>query len=131
MPAKSTALAILDPDLRQAVLRLHGWEQRRRWYVLLLLWLIVVPICLLLLRYPLSLLVDYFTWSGLRYGLAFNPKPASGLLVTLLLTVTSLLSRWFYHVFGLSGAEIRRLEKRVLRIRARGKQDPLWHKVWG
>lgn len=131
MAAKSLALATLEPDLRRAVLRLHGWEQRRRWFLLLLLWLVVVPICLLLLRYPLSLLADYFTWSGLRYGLAFNPKPASGLLVTLLLTLTSLLSQGGYRLFGLSRAEVRRLEKRVLRIRERGRQSPLWQKVWG
>lgn len=117
--------------MQAAVTRLHRWEQKRRWILVALLWLLLVPLCLLLLRYPIGLLWDYFTWSGVRYGLAFNPIPAAGLIFTLLLTLSSLISRWFYRTYALTATEVRRLEKRALRIHARGQSHPLWRRVWG
>ena len=117
--------------MKQAVLRLHNWEQRRRWQMVTLLWLLLLPVCLVLLRYPISLLLEYFTWSGLRYGLAFNPIPTAGLVLTLVLTLSSLLSQCFYGIYGLTSTEVRRLEKRARRIQARGQNSPLWWKVWG
>lgn len=83
------------------------------------------------LRYPLALLGDYFTWSAVRYGLAFHPIPAAVLIGTLLFTGTSLLARWFYRSYGLGGPEVRRLEKQVRRIQQRGQSHPLWPRVWG
>jgi hypothetical protein len=125
------ALERLPPHLQQAVAKLHAWEQRKRWILVALLWLLWVPFCLVLLRYPISLLLDYFTWSGVRYGLAFNRVAAVGLVTTLLLTLTSLLSHGFYNRYGLATTEVRRLEKRALRIQARGESHPLWRKIWG
>lgn len=125
------AIEHLEPSLQGAIQRLHDWEQRRRWIVVVLLWLLLFPCCLLLLHAPIGLLLDYFTWAGVRYGLAFNPIPAAGLLVTLLLTLSSLISQWFYRTYGLTAIEIRRLEKRVMQIQARGQSHPLWHRVWG
>lgn len=117
--------------MQEAVQRLHRWEQKRRWLLVTLLWLVLLPFCLLLLRYPISLLLDYFTWSGVRYGLAFNPIPAAGLILTCLLTVSSLISSWFYRTYGLTVSEVQRLEKRATRIQAKGKSHPLWPRVWG
>lgn len=117
--------------MQDAVKRLHRLEQKRRWLLVTLLWLVLFPLCLLLLRYPISLLLEYFTWSGVRYGLAFNPMPAAGLSFTFLLTLSSLISRWFYQTYGLTNTEVRRLEKRAMRIQARGQKHPLWRKVWG
>lgn len=125
MPKQSAALDRLDPDLRQAVLQRYAWEQRRRWFVLAILWLVGVPLCLWLLRYHLGLLQEVFTWAALRYGLIFNPKPAIALLATLLLSATSLISWGVHRHFGLSRAEVKRLEKQVRRIQTRGKQHPL------
>jgi hypothetical protein len=130
-PLPSPALESLQPPLRQAVIRLHAWEQRRRWILVALLWLLVVPFCLWLLRARISLLLEYFTWSGLRYGLAFNQVAAMGLLATLLLTLTSVWSRWFYSHYGLAATEVRRLERLALRIQARGEGHPLWRRLWG
>lgn len=131
MEKNSPALQRLQPDLRQAVLRLHSWEQRRRWLIISLFWLVLLPLCLAMLRYHLGLLFEYFTWSGLRYGLAFNPIPAAGIMATVLLTLSSLLSQWFYRHYGLTAPEVYRLEKRARRIRAKGERYPLWWKVWG
>ena len=117
--------------MQNAVGRLHRLEQKRRWLLVAALWLLLFPFCLLLLRYSISLLLDYFTWSGVRYGLAFNPIPAAGLILTVLLTISSLLSQWFYQTYGLTSTEVRRLEKRAMRIQARGQRHPLWNKIWG
>ena len=117
--------------MQEAVQRLHRLEQKRRWLLVGLLWLLLFPCCLLLLRYPIGLLLQYFTWSGVRYGLAFNPIPAAGLLLTILLTLSSLISQWFYQSYGLTDTEVRRLEKRATRIQARGQRHPLWRKIWG
>ena len=84
-----------------------------------------------MLRYHISLLMEYFTWAGVRYGLAFNPIPATGLAITILLTLSSTISRWFYKTYGLTATEVQRLEKRVKRIQARGESHPLWARVWG
>jgi len=125
------ALDHLSPPMQNAVQQLHRWEQRRRWLQVALLWLCLFPLCLWLLRYHVGLLRDYFTWSAIRYGLAFNPIPATGLVLTFCLTVSSLLSHWFYQTYGLSSTEVRRLEKRAARIQAKGQGHPLWKTLWG
>lgn len=117
--------------MQEAVQRLHRWEQKRRWLLVFLLWFLLFPLCLLLLRYPIGLLLEYFTWSGVRYGLAFRPIPAAGLILTFLLTLSSLISQWFYRRYGLTSTEVKRLEKRAMRIQAKGQSHPLWHRVWG
>lgn len=131
MKPPNPALEALPPHLQQAVVKLHAWEQRKRWLLVALMWLLGVPFCLILLRDRISLLLDYFTWSGVRYGLAFNRVAAFGLVTTLLLTLTSLLSQGLYKRYGLATAEVKRLEKRVLRIQARGERHPLWRRIWG
>lgn len=131
MDKPNLAIEQLPPAMQTAVKRLHNWEQKRRWVLVILLWLLLFPVCLLLLHYPIRLLLEYFTWSGVRYGLAFNPIPAAGLLLTILLTCSSLISQWFYQTYGLTSTEVRRLQKRATRIQARGESHPLWLKVWG
>lgn len=130
-PMRSRAFDALGPELKEPVHRLYRAQQQQRWRLVLLLWLAIVPLSLWGLRQTLGLLWEYFTWSALRYGLIYHPISALGLLVTVLLTLTSTFAEWGVRRWGYSGEEVRSLKRQVERIRAKGEKHPLWPKVWG
>ena len=125
-PSGSGAIAPLDATFRQEVERLHQINLYGRWVVLGLLWLTVGCLSLWGLRYPISLLLDYFTWSAVRYGLIFNRLPAIGLLVCIFFALSLLLRQMRFWSFGITPAERQRLEKQVCQIRLQGESHPLW-----
>ncbi|NJR69670.1 MAG: hypothetical protein HC771_14160 [Synechococcales cyanobacterium CRU_2_2] len=130
-PTRSRAFKALEPELKEPVQRLYHAQQQQRWRLVLLLWWGGVPLSLWGLRQTLALLWEYFTWSALRYGLIYHPISALGLLVTVLLTLTSAFAELGFRRWGYSGQEVRRLKRQVERIRAKGEKHPLWAKVWG
>lgn len=119
----------IDPKLRSAVQRLHQVTVYGRWLVVLGLWLTVGSFSLWGLRYPISLMRDYFTWAALRYGLVYHPISAIGLGLCIGMTISVLVWQSRNILFGLPPAEQQRLEKMVLRIHQQGVSHPLWRWV--
>jgi hypothetical protein len=104
--------------------RLYRQQAAQRRFILGFLWLIIMPASLWVLRQEMQLLWQYFTWTGLRYGLAFHPLAAMGLITTLGFTTASLLhySQWL--LFGVSRPEVRRLRRQAQQqIRQQSKRQ--------
>ncbi|MBC7970829.1 MAG: hypothetical protein H7Z11_12015 [Verrucomicrobia bacterium] len=118
-----------DIAFQQDVERLYRLTLYGRWGVVVILWLTIGLLSLWGLRYPISLLLDYFTWAAVRYGLAFNRLPAIGLATCIGFTVAVLLQQSRNELFGLSQRDQQRLEQQVQRIRLQGSSHPLWRFV--
>ncbi len=115
-----------DPQFEQQVQRLHRLTIYARWLVVGLLWLTIAPLCLWSLRSEFALWRDYFTWTAVRYGLAYNRLATFGLVICLGMTVSTLVWQSRNVLWKLPVTERKRLEKQVLRIRRKGKSHPLW-----
>ena len=124
--AIESAVDTSDRRLQQEVERLYRLTLYGRWGVVVGLWLTVGALSLWGLRYPISLLLDYFTWSAVRYGLTFHRLPAIGLATCIGFTVAVLLRQSRNEFFGLSQHARQRLERHVQRIRLQGHSHPLW-----
>lgn len=130
-PAKDSSLieldhVQLDPVFQRQVERLHHLTVWGRWIFAISMWLIVAPLSLWGLRYPISLMIEYFTWAALYYGLYFHPVPALGLAFCLAMTTAILIWQSRNILFGLPKREQQRLVKQVLYIRKQGQSHPLW-----
>nr|WP_199329561.1 hypothetical protein [Coleofasciculus sp. FACHB-1120] len=97
-----------------------------RWLVAGLLWITIGPLSLWGLRYPISLLKEYFTWAAVRYGLYYNPLPALGLALCIGMTASVLVWQSRNILLGIPSRERHRLEQQVYRIRQQGQSHPLW-----
>lgn len=106
--------------------RLHQLTVWARWLVVSCLWATIGLLSLWGLRGELALLQQYFTWTAVRYGLAYNPLPAIGLGLCLGLTVATLVWQSRNILWGLPRAERRRLIQHARRIRRQGPSHPLW-----
>lgn len=116
----------LDANFRAAVQRLHRLTVYARWAVAALLWSTLGTLSLWNLKETISLLQQYFTWSALRYGLAYHLLAAIGLSLCVGVTVSTLVWQSRNVLFGLPQSEQQRLEKQVLKIRQQGQSHPLW-----
>jgi hypothetical protein len=115
-----------DTVLQDQIIRLHRLTVYGRWSVVILLWLTVAPLSLWGLRYPITLLREYFTWAAVRYGLAYHPVPAIGLSLCIGMTVAVLVWQSRNILLGLPDRDKQRLARQVQRIRQQGKSHPLW-----
>ncbi len=122
---------LLDPLFREQVDRLHQLTVYARWIFAGVLWMTVGSVSLWGLRYPISLIHEYFTWAAVRYGLVFSPYPAFGLFLCLGVTLGILVWQTRNCLLGLPKRERKRLEQSVLRIRQQGSSHPLWKFVVG
>ncbi|MDA0269006.1 MAG: hypothetical protein O3A14_19105 [Cyanobacteria bacterium] len=75
---------------------------RRLWWLTLGLWLTVGSASLWNLRRTFEQLSVYFTWTAIRYGLAFNRPAAAGLGLCLGMTVVLLVRESRHLIWGLS-----------------------------
>lgn len=116
----------LDDVLLEDVKRLHQLTVYGRWLVIGVLWLTVGLASLWGLRYSISLLLEHFTWAGVRYGLLFNRLPAIGLAICVGMTVAVLLWQSRNILWGIPKRDQYRLKQQVDRIRAQGPSHPLW-----
>ena len=121
-----TELADLDPTFKMQVQRLHSLTVYARWLIVGILWISVGSWSLWGLRYPISLMQEYFTWAAVRYGLMFHLLPAVGLFLCIGMTTSVLVWQSRNILFGIPPDEQRRLEKQVYRIRQQGSSHPLW-----
>jgi hypothetical protein len=109
--------------------RLHRLTSYGRWMVVLLLWLTVGSLSLWQLRFRIQLLVDSFTWVGVRYGLAYHQGAALGLCFCVGMTLSVLVWHARNSLFGLPKQEQLRLQLQAQRIRQQGPTHPLWRWV--
>ncbi|MFQ4137453.1 hypothetical protein PGN35_014145 [Nodosilinea sp. PGN35] len=110
--------------------RLRAIILRRWWTTSGLLWLTVAPLSLWNLRPELAQLRQYFTWSAVRLGLAYNRPAAIGLGLCVGLTVALLVAESRYILWGMTKDERRRLEQLCDRITAQGPSHPLWRQLF-
>jgi hypothetical protein len=121
----------LDPAFAAGIDRLHDLTVLTRWGVILGLWSTVGALSLWGIRQYLAPLVDYFTWSGLRYILIFNRPSAMGLIICIALTLSTLLWQSRNILWGRNAEEQERLHQRLLQINQQGESHPLWRWVYG
>jgi len=132
-PASSPLIRYTDAydcQLIEAMQRLHQVVVLGRWIATALLWLALGTISIWLLRHEWVMLTQHFTWAALRYGLAFNIWPTLGLSLCIGPTVGLLVWQTRNILFGLPEHEVKRLEKRVLKIQDQGPSHPLWRYVF-
>ncbi|MCY7324421.1 MAG: hypothetical protein LH660_22130 [Phormidesmis sp. CAN_BIN36] len=129
-PDLSIAQPEKDPNFQAAVQRLHELTVYGRWLTVLGLWPTVGSVSLWSLRYPISLLREYFTWAAVRWGLIFQPLPALGLGLCVGMTLAVLVWQSRNILVGLPKLERQRLEKQVLKICEQGSSHPLWKWVY-
>lgn len=119
------------PKLSPELVRLHELTVWGRWGFVLCLWLTIGILSLWGLRGEFALWMQYFTWSAVRYGFAYNPVPTFGLGLCTGLTVATLVWQSRNILLGLPAPEKQRLERQVQRIQQQGPSHPLWRWVYG
>ncbi|MBD2054860.1 hypothetical protein H6F88_02265 [Oculatella sp. FACHB-28] len=118
-----------DPAFRRELERLHRLTVYGRWGTVCLLWLLLAPLSLWSLRSEFVLWMDYFTWTAVRYTIAYNPIQAFFLSLCIGITVAVLLWQSRNILWGISDRQTKRLEKQLLQIRQQGPSHPLWRWV--
>lgn len=116
----------LDPHHQRQIERLRVILIRRWWLTSVLLWLTVGSLSLWSLRGEWVYIRQYFTWTAVRYALAYNRLAAIGLGLCVGLTVALLVSESRHILFGLSRTEYERLDHLRQRIEQQGERHPLW-----
>lgn len=99
------------------------------WKLTVVVWLTIGPLTLWQLRSEINLLLDYFTWTSVYYGLKYNFLGSLGFFLCVGLTITLLVREARHLVLGISPVERKRLEKQLARIRLQGASHPLWSLV--
>ena len=118
-----------EPDnskFNNQVQKLHRITVYSRWLVIGVLWVTVAPLSLWALREEIALWQNYFTWSAVRYGLAYNRFAAIGLGLCLGTTTATLVWHSRNILFGVSPAYKKRLEQQVFKILKQGPSHPFW-----
>ncbi|MEM9155821.1 MAG: hypothetical protein AAGB13_12445 [Cyanobacteria bacterium P01_F01_bin.33] len=90
---------------------------RLRWVVVMLIWVGVGIPSLLILRAEISRLLEFFTWSGLKYSLLYSPIAGIGVCISLAFTLAALLWQSHYELFGLSKQTRQSIEQQAEFVR--------------
>lgn len=120
----------LDPDFRRQIQRLHQLAVYRRWLVVIGCWIILALPAIWRLRDDMELWREHFTWTAIRYALAFNSVAAFSLFFCVGITGAVLVWQSLYLLRGMSAQERDYLEKKLQRIQAVGPRHPLWKWVF-
>lgn len=116
----------MDPQYQRQIERLRVILLRRWWRICAILWLTVGSLSAWGLRGEWALLQQYFTWTAVRYAVAYNRLAALGLGLCVGLTVALLVAESRHLVFGLTRPERQRLERLHQDIQTQGVTHPLW-----
>lgn len=116
-----------DPQYHRQIERLRVILLRRWWRTSLLLWLTVGSLSLWSLRGEWAMLRQYFTWTAVRYVIAYNRLASLGLGLCVGLTVALLVAESRHIVFGLTRSERQRLNQLHHQVLQQGPTHPLWH----
>lgn len=120
---------IEDDELRQVVKRLHIAMVKVRWAIVVALWVLLLPPVLWVLRRDIRLMLDTFTWTAVRYALAFKPWAAVALSLCIGMTLGVLVWQSRNILYGLPEKEVKRLQKQAKQICEQGDRHPLWRWV--
>jgi hypothetical protein len=115
-----------ESDFTEAVKKLHQLTVYGRWSVVGLCWLTLGARGIWGLRNDIPLWFDYFTWSALRYALAYHPVSTLCLAICIAMTCSVLVWQSRNVLIGLPARERYRLEQKVQKIQTAGKSHPLW-----
>ena len=118
-------------SLRQQVQRLHQVEICGRWLAVTAIWMSFGTYGIWGLRREIALWEEYFTWSAVRYALAYNQVPSLCLFFCIGVTVAVIVWQGQRALLGISQRERQRLEKQVQKIQETGPRHPLWKWVIG
>jgi hypothetical protein len=124
--ADSTPELELDPVFKNQLDNLYRLTVYWRWSVIGMLWLTIGAYSLWELRYPISLIQEYFTWAAVKYGLVFQPIPAFGLCLCVGMMTGTLVWQSRNSIWGLPKKERQQLIAKVCQIRKQGNSHPLW-----
>lgn len=116
----------LDFDFQRKVDKYYQLTIYLRWIVVVSLWLTLGVYGIWGIRHEIGLWLDYFTWSAVRYGLAFNIVPTLCLAVCIGMTLSVLLLQSRHIIWGLSDKEKYYLEQKVEKILNTGSSHPFW-----
>lgn len=106
--------------------RLHQVTVYGRWALVGSLWLLVGLPCLWLFRAEIELWLEYFTWTAVRYSLAYNTALSIGLSLCVGSTVAVLVWQSRNILWGMPPKEQQRLQQQLAKIRQQGSSHPLW-----
>ena len=121
----------IDPELKQAMERLHQLTVWGRWAVVTGLWLTVGSWSIWRMRKVWEMAFEYFTWSAIRVGMIFNPLATIGLGLCIGMTLSVLIWQSRNILWGLPESEQSWLKQRVLKIQQQGPSHPLWTQIYG
>ncbi len=113
----------------QAIEVLRQYALTAWWRLTVGVWLTVGPFTLWQLRSEISLLLDYFTWTSVYYGLKYNFLGALGFFLCVGLAATLFVRELRHLTLGLSPFERKRLEQQLAQIHRQGPSHPLWSLV--
>lgn len=111
----------LPPELQRLRLLAIYW----RWSGVAVCWLLLAPLGIWGLRDEIRLWQDYFTWTAVRYGLAYNWLSALCLMFCLGTTISTAVLQWDYWWGAISPREKTRLERRLKAIAELDPRHPL------
>lgn len=118
-----------DPTHERQIHQLKDALQRQWWLVAAGLWLVIGSLSLWALRHEFDRLKQYFTWTAVRYGLAYHRPAAIGLGLCVGVTLALLVAESRHILFGLTRGERHRLERQLQKIRQQGPSHPLWRHI--
>lgn len=114
-----------DLDFQRKVIKYHQLTIYMRWLVVLLLWLTLGVYGIWGIHQEIELWFDYFTWSAVYYGLAFNIIPTICLSICIGMTVSVLVWQSRCIIWGISNKEKYYLEQRVTKVLESGSSNPV------
>jgi hypothetical protein len=120
-----------DPNLKRPMQKLHQLTVYGRWFVVAFCWLSLGSFGIWGLREEIPLWQEYFTWTAVRYGLAYHVPSTFCLAFCLGLTMAVLIWQSRNILWGMPTREKQRLEKQVKKIYASGPTHPLWNWTFG
>lgn len=98
----------------------------RQWLIVLILWLTLGIFAIWDLREEINLWQEYFTWSALRYALAYHRISTLCLSICIGLPLGLLIRQSKEILWGISAQEKYRLKQEVEKICDQGKTHPLY-----
>lgn len=120
----------IDPAQEAQLMRLHQLTVYGRWFVVGLFWLLLAPPSLWVFGPEFRLWQDYFTWTAVRFAIAYHPIAAIALSLCIGLTIAVLIWQSRILLFGLSDEQRQYLQQQLFRIKQQGESHPLWRWVF-
>ena len=119
-----------EPNWKIALEKLYRLTIYIRWLFVLFAWLTLGSYGFWQLRGDYQLWRDYFTWTAVRYALAFNPVAAFCLFLCLGLTGAVLIRHSLYLLFGISSTQQEYFRQQAQKIYSKGATHPFYTWVY-